>query len=587
MRDAAVVISSVAVLLLSIGCGGGNDGPSQTGPTRTDSTTVTVGSTGGVVVTPNGDAGVQIPAGALGQNVTVTVTKLPAPTTPGQGPLPTSLNQYGPFYEIQTNPPNPQINDSIRVGVCQVSDPSSPAYPPEVTHERLQLAHTVGSTTEILERVGVTDFLNCTDVTADAGFFHGKSRWGQALASLGNRAIRFFSPSTAIAAHGGLGGKVRSFSPFGAVDPLTGLVIGPEFPIAARSNEEDLGGAAFDGTNYLAALERQDPAGDSVIAQFFSPNGTLVGSSIFLGIGGSPVIAFDGTNYLIVWQTFFGTGNLQAQFLSPSGAKVGSVFNAALNGPMYPTALVVGGGAFFLSYVRESGVAPFGSMFGRRVFPGGTVGPQLALSSGGATGFFGNSAFDGSNFFTVYSDGSTVRGRFVSAAGVLGQEMTIFAPGPFGEFASVAFNGANYLVTASPGATDPEHDAVAQLVSPAGALVGSRIVVANKPTEVEIPVWVIPSGTNFLITYLNGVPASGTIFARARFVSGTGAVRGPAFTIASSANGKNGVGLILGFNNSKYFELILRGVPNPSDPDIDRWTQKDILGAFLTIPIPP
>ena len=586
-RSAAVVISSGVLLSFLIACGGGNDGPAQTGPTRTDSTTATVGSGGGVVVTPNGDAGVQIPAGALGQNVTVTVTKLPAPGTPGQGPLPTSLNQYPPFYEVSTNPPNPQINDSIRVGVCQVTDPSSPLYPPEATHERLQLAHTVGSATEILEPVGVTDFLNCAGVTADAGFFHGNSRWSRALASFGNSAIRFFSPSTAIAAHGGLGGKVKSFSPFGAVDPLSGLVFGAEFPIAAKSNEEDIGGVAFDGTNYLAALERQDPAGDSVVAQFISPNGTLVGSSIFLGLGGSPVVAFDGTRYLIVWQTFSGTANLQAQFLSPNGAKVGSVFNAAFNGPMYPTALVVGGGAFYLTYVRGTGPGPFGlNMFARRILPDGTLGTQLFLASN-TNAFFGNTAFDGNNFFTVYTDGSTVRGRFVSAAGVVGQEVTIFGTGPFGEYGSVAFNGTNYLVTASPGATDPEHDAVAQLVSPAGALVGSRIVVANKPTEVEIPVWVMASGTNFLITYINGVPASGTIFARARFVSGTGAVRGPAFTIASPANGKNGIGLMLGFNNSKYFELILRGIPNPSDPDPDRWTQKDVDGAFLTIPIPP
>ena len=133
---------------------------------------------------------------------------------------------------------------------------------------------------------------------------------------------------------------MKSFSPFGAVDPLSGLVIGPEFPIAAKSNEEDFGGVAFDGTNYLAALERQDPVGDSVVAQFFSPNGTLVGSSIFLGLGGSPVVAFDGTKYDRL-ADFLGTSNLQAQFLSPSGAKVGSVFTAAFNGPIQPTALVV------------------------------------------------------------------------------------------------------------------------------------------------------------------------------------------------------------------------------------------------------
>ena len=351
---------------------------------------------------------------------------------------------------------------------------------------------------------------------------------------------------------------------------------------------EDFGGVAFDGTNYLAALERQDPAGDSVVAQFFSQNGALVGTSIFLGIGGNPQVGFDGANYLIVWSTFSGTFNLLGQFLSPSGAKVGGVFTIAFNGPMDPTAVVAGGGAFWVTYARASGQGQFGvSLFGRRVFANGTLGPQVAVSSGGSNAFFGNTAFDGNNFFIVYTDGSTVKGRFVSAAGVVGQEVTVFPTGPFSEFSSVAFNGSNYLVTTAPGATDPERDAIAQLVSPSGALVGGKISVATSPSEIELPVWVIASGTNFLVSYLNGIPGGGSLVSRARFVSGTGVVRGPAFTISSPANGKNAASLIVGFNNSKYVELILRGIPNPTDPDIDRWTQKDLFGAFLTIPNPP
>jgi len=74
-RSAAVVISSGVLLSFLIACGGSNDGNVQTGPTRTDSTTATVGSGGGVVVTPNGDAGVQIPAGALART-----SRLPSPS---------------------------------------------------------------------------------------------------------------------------------------------------------------------------------------------------------------------------------------------------------------------------------------------------------------------------------------------------------------------------------------------------------------------------------------------------------------------------------------------------------------------------
>ena len=43
--------------------------------------------------------------------------------------------------------------------------------------------------------------------------------------------------------------KGQKFSPFGAVDPLTGLSIGPELGIATAAADEDIGGVAFDGTN--------------------------------------------------------------------------------------------------------------------------------------------------------------------------------------------------------------------------------------------------------------------------------------------------------------------------------------------------
>jgi alpha-tubulin suppressor-like RCC1 family protein len=67
----------------------------------------------------------------------------------------------------------------------------------------------VGSDIEVLERVDVNDFLKCTNVTGS-----NKPAGTSFLA----RAIqKLFRPSTLYAAHGGLGGKVKSFSPFGAV----------------------------------------------------------------------------------------------------------------------------------------------------------------------------------------------------------------------------------------------------------------------------------------------------------------------------------------------------------------------------------
>lgn len=211
--------ASAIVTVFAIGalgaCGGGDPAPTPTTPTN-DAVTQAVGTGGGTVVTPSGAAGVQIPAGALTGQVMVTVSRLPAPTSPGAGPLPTSLKQYGPYYEVSTSP-QVTLGDSARVGVCQVTDPANSLYPPE-PHDLLRLAHTVGNTVEVLDRVSVNDFLLCSNVTASSinprtdrhgwrGFMHG----------IADKAIAIVTPSRLFAAHGGLGGKVKSFSPFGAV----------------------------------------------------------------------------------------------------------------------------------------------------------------------------------------------------------------------------------------------------------------------------------------------------------------------------------------------------------------------------------
>jgi hypothetical protein len=104
--------------------------------------------------------------------------------------------------------------------VCQTTDPSSRYYAPEADHPKLKLAHTVGGSVEILKRVDVTDFLHCTGVSASVA----PSGWRGSLSRL------LPGVSVAYAAHGGLGGKVKSFSPFGAVldacGDTTGLTLG-------------------------------------------------------------------------------------------------------------------------------------------------------------------------------------------------------------------------------------------------------------------------------------------------------------------------------------------------------------------------
>jgi len=212
---ASAIVTAFAIGVLGA-CGGGDSGGTTPTTPTNDAVTQAVGTSGGTVVTPSGAAGVQIPAGALTAQVMVTITRLSAPSSPGAGPLPTSLKQYGPYYELTTSP-QVTLGDSARVGVCQVTDPANSLYPPE-PHDLLRLAHTAGGSLEVLERVNVSDFLLCSNVTASGPNSNtDRVGWRGVLRGIGGKVIALVTPARLYAAHGGLGGKVKSFSPFGAV----------------------------------------------------------------------------------------------------------------------------------------------------------------------------------------------------------------------------------------------------------------------------------------------------------------------------------------------------------------------------------
>ena len=185
-----------------------------------------VGPAGGTVVASSGFGGVQFPPGALPENVIVVVSRLPNPTVPNTGPLPTTSNQYPLFYDFSTTPHVATFAQPVLVGICQleVGQPFGP--PTQTVANRLQLAHpdpANPSTVELLAREAAP-FVDCSGVTLAQA---RQPRPGEGILAsalgrirdLGTRALSTFRPTPLYAVHGGLGGKTTSFSPFGAVDP--------------------------------------------------------------------------------------------------------------------------------------------------------------------------------------------------------------------------------------------------------------------------------------------------------------------------------------------------------------------------------
>jgi hypothetical protein len=202
---------------------------------------------GGTVVTGDGNAGLQLPSGALSGTTLVTITPIPATGDPAdhEGPLPMGFDQYPRFYRIETFPPVSALAEDGVVGLCVV-DPPDPFAPSAEVAARLRIAHPAPGdplTVEILP-LAAASFLDCDPPAGDL----------------------------APAAPGALGGRVSAFSPFAAIDPLgtaPEIVSVTPNPIHAST----VGGASTPFTIGFA-----DPEGDVVvlrIVEISDPGGAL------------------------------------------------------------------------------------------------------------------------------------------------------------------------------------------------------------------------------------------------------------------------------------------------------------------------
>ncbi len=149
---------------------------------------------GGTVVTGDGNAGLQLPAGAISGSTLVTIAPIPASGDPEDhdGPLPMGFDQYPRFYQIETFPPISTLAEEGIVGLCVVDPPDPFAPTPEVA-ARLRIAHPEPVDPRVIEILPLADasFLDC-DTPAGS-----------------------LSP----ASPGAIGGRISAFSPFAAIDP--------------------------------------------------------------------------------------------------------------------------------------------------------------------------------------------------------------------------------------------------------------------------------------------------------------------------------------------------------------------------------
>jgi len=211
-------------------------------------------------------------------------------------------------------------------------------------------------------------------------------------------------------------------------------------------------GLAFDGTNFLAAL--QTGTNGQLSAQLITSSGTLAGPAIDVGRTGSPpVVGFDGMNYLLVWADFANPPtDIFGQLVNRSSEKIGSPFSIRMD----EDASEVGGIDFdgtnyFIVWAANSQTRSVATVIhGQRVSPaGGLAGEMLQISSGVEDQDYPALTFDGNNHFICWQEKVSgtnlwnVVGRFASRDGALGESQhPAFGLYPLG----VTFGRTNVLV---------------------------------------------------------------------------------------------------------------------------------------------
>jgi len=363
-----------------------------------------------------------------------------------------------------------------------------------------------------------------------------------------------------------------------------------EFPIAIGSDTTFPGGGAFDGTNFMMGIAGDATSKDNITAQLFSPNGSLVGPRISLGKkGGAIQLAFDGTNYLVVWKGYnwnpftqepHDTTSIFGQFISPSGNLTGPSFTIATGTDnKHSGNLIFNDTTYLITYLK--GGKHVNYLYGQRISKtGAMIGAPVKISENYARE--AAIEFDGTNFLVAWVEGSgfpndkIVSAQFLSkTGGLVGTNFIVDGGDQLSDNPiAIAFDGSRYLIAFHEQASDTfsRWNLYGRFITTTGNVDPIRITICDSTQYPFLPS-IGFDGENYLLTWIENMNMFDSIQMKGRFFNKTGVPIAPTFTIFGKLGNKIPIGGVSGFVNNQYLVGAVR-VDN-------KFTNGDIYGKFI------
>lgn len=301
------------------------------------------------------------------------------------------------------------------------------------------------------------------------------------------------------------------------LDPIVGPEFGMDVPQTGPSAfDQSAPSVAFDGTNYLVAWQdyRSGTSYDVYAARVAQGGAVLDGAGLALSVAAgsqrAPAVAFDGTNYLVVWEDArSGTSDIYGTRVTPEGGLLdgAGIQISVAAGVQQAPALAYDGTRYLVAW-QDARSGSSDDIYATRVSAAGAVldGTGVSVSAGTADELTPAVAAGGGSFFVVWSDARATAGDIyaarVSSTGVLTDTAGVAISAESGAQTepAVAFDGTNFLVAWEDARTGTS-DIYATRVSTAGAPLDGSGLAISAVAEAQSAPAVAFDGTTFFVAW--------------------------------------------------------------------------------------